>query len=104
MVACFARTDSEAANLGASVGVLMTLLSKAMYPVPDVPLFTIGGRTIQIFDLLPTNHAGEAMRRVMILGDGVRDIAFELTALVTISTLLFAVGIWMYQRLQLRKG
>ncbi len=104
IVACFTRSDSEAANLGASVGVLMVLLSNAMYPVPYAPLFSIGGRTIQIYDLLPTNHASEAMRRVLILGDGLSSITYELVWLVLLAGLWLAVGIVLYQRLQLRRG
>jgi ABC-type multidrug transport system permease subunit len=102
VTACFARTDSEAANLGAVVGVLMVLLSGAMYPMPEAPLFTIAGRSIQIYDLVPAAHAAEAMRRVLVLGDGPAEIAFELVALTLLSLLLLVIGVVLYQRLRLR--
>lgn len=103
IVACFAHSDSEAANLGATAGALLTLLSGAMYPMPDVPLAVIAGRSIQIYDLLPTAHAAEAMRRVLILGEGVVAVSYELAALSVLSALLLAVGVILYAKLQLRK-
>ena len=101
VVACFARNDGEAANLGAAVGVLQVLLSDAMYPVPDATLFHIAGRSIQVYDLLPPTHAAEALRRVLILGDGIGSITFELVALTVIAGVTLGIGIWLYQRMQL---
>ena len=101
VVACFARTDSEAANLGAAVGVLQVLLTDAMYPVPSAPIAHIGERAIEIYDLLPPTHAAEALRRVLILGDGIQSITFELIALTLMSLIILSVGIVLYNKLQL---
>ncbi len=103
LTACFARNDGEAANLSATVGVLMVLLSGAMYPMPDLSLVTVGGRAIQLYDLLPTTHASEAMRRVLVLGEGLGDVAYELGGMIVLGTALLAVSVALYQRLQLRK-
>lgn len=103
MVACFARTDSEAANLGATVGVLQVLLTDAMYPVPSAPIAHIGGRAIEIYDLLPPTHAAEALRRVMIFGDGIQSITFELAALVLFAVSTLFAGIILYHKLQLQR-
>jgi ABC-2 type transport system permease protein len=103
IVACFARTDSEAANLGAAVGVLQVLLSDAMYPVPSAPIATIGGRAIEIYDLLPPTHAAEALRRVLILGEGIQSITFELAALALFALITLFAGIVLYHRLQLQR-
>jgi ABC-2 type transport system permease protein len=103
VTACFAHTDSEAANLSAVAGVLMVLLSGAMYPMPKAPLFTIGGRMIQVYDLLPPTHAAEAMRRVLVLGDGPGAIVYELVALTVLSAGFLLVGVVLYQRLRIRR-
>lgn len=101
--ACFSHSDSEAANLSAIVGVLMALVSGAMYPMPKAPLFTLGGKTIQIYDFLPPTHAAEAMRRVLVLGDTVGDITYELVMLSVLAIVILAISILFYQRFQLRK-
>jgi ABC-type multidrug transport system permease subunit len=103
ITACFARNDGEAANLSATIGVLMVLVSGAMYPMPELPMMSIAGRTIQVYDLFPTAHAAEAMRRVLLLGDGLPALGYEVSALVVLSLVILAVGVGLYQRLQLRK-
>jgi ABC-type multidrug transport system permease subunit len=102
IVACFAHTDSEAANLGAGVGVMIALVSGAMGPMPSAPLMTIGGRIIQIYDFMPTAHATEALRQVLLLGQGPAAILYQLAALTLLSLMLLAIGVLLYQRLQLR--
>jgi ABC-type multidrug transport system permease subunit len=103
MTVCFVRTESEAANLAATVGVLMVIVSGAMYPMPDVPIATVAGRTVQLYDLLPSTHAAEAMRRVLVLGEGLGAIGYELFAMSLLAVVILAAGVGLYQRMQLRK-
>ncbi|MBN1659717.1 MAG: ABC transporter permease [Anaerolineae bacterium] len=103
ITACFARTDGEAANLAATLGVLMVLLSGAMFPMPEAPLATVAGRTLQVYDLVPPAHAAEALRRVLILGDGAGDVVFELVAMTMLSLVVLAAGVILYQRMQMRR-
>lgn len=104
IVACFARSDGEASNLSAVVGVLMALVSGAMYPMPDAPIATVAGRTIQLYDILPPAHAAEALRQVLVFGEGPAAIAYELAAMTILSVLFLMVGVFLYQRLQMRRG
>jgi ABC-2 type transport system permease protein len=103
IVACFARNDGEAANLGSGVLVPMVFLSGALFPMPDAPLVSIGDRTIQVYDILPATHAVEAIRRVLIFGDGAGAIGYELFMMTGLSLITLAAGIVLYQRLQMRK-
>ena len=80
----------------------MVLVSGAMFPMPPAPLFTLGDRVIQVYDLLPPTHAAEAMRRVLVLGQGIGSIGYQLIALTVLSVILLGVGVWLYQRLQMK--
>ena len=104
ITACIARNDGEAANLGAVVGVMMVIVSGAMYPMPRAPLAVIGGRTIQVYDLLPPALASEALRRILIFGDSIGDLVYEILGLLILSIIIFLVGIVMYQKLKLEKS
>jgi ABC-2 type transport system permease protein len=104
IVACFARNDGEATNLASVALVPMVFLSGALFPMPAVPLFTIGGQTVELYDLLPATHAAEAMRQVLIFGAGPGDIAYELGMMTLLSVLLLAIGVALYQRLRLQRG
>lgn len=103
IVACFARTPADATNLASAALVPLIFLTEAMYPMPALPIGSIGDRTIQLYDFLPATHASEALRRVTIFGENVADIAYELTALVILSVMLLALGVVLYQRRRLSK-
>ncbi len=103
IVACFAHNDGEAANLGSVVGVMMALLSDALYPMPAAPVATIAGRTIELYDVLPPTHAGEAMRRVLIFGEGADTIVYELVMMAVLAALFLTVGVIFYRRVQMRE-
>ena len=102
IVACFARNDGEATNLASVALVPMVFLSGALFPMPAVPLFTLGSQPVELYDLLPATHAAEAMRQVLIFGAKAADIAYELAMMVALSVLLLAIGVVLYQRLRLR--
>ncbi len=103
IVACFARNDGDAANLGSGAMVPLVFLSGALFPMPKAVLTTIAGQEIEIYDLLPTTHATEAMRRVLIFGEGIRDISYELGGMTILSILILAAGVILYRRLKMRK-
>ena len=103
MVACFARNDGEATNLASVALIPMVFLSGALFPMPAMPLFTIGNQTIELYDLLPTTHATEAMRQVLIFGAGPGKIAYELVMMTVLSLIILALGVVLYQKLRLQR-
>ncbi|HWG92058.1 MAG TPA: ABC transporter permease [Candidatus Thermoplasmatota archaeon] len=102
VLASFATRQEHAAGLGVLVSVPASFLSGAFFPIPEVPLFRLGERVVEIYDILPTTHAVQALRQVLTLGNGLEDVVFELTALVVLSVLYFAVGVVLFRRAHLR--
>ena len=102
VTACFSRNESEAANLGAVIGVMLALISGAMYPLPEIPLATIAGQTIQLYDFLPPAHAARALQEILIFGKGLRAVGYELIGLTLLAVLILAASIGIYQRIKLR--
>jgi len=103
LTACFARNDGEAANLSAVFGVMTVILSGAMYPMPKAAIASIAGRTIQLYDLLPTAHAAEALRQILIYGEGFKDLAYEFGGLSILSVVIFIIGVGLYQQVKIRR-
>ena len=102
IVACFARTVSQAfviANF--PLGIFMFFCG-VIFPIPKVVIFHIGGREIGLFDALPPTHAVVALNKILTLGVGLQEVTFELGALILLSLLYFALGVWLFQRLRLR--
>ena len=102
IVAAFSKTVSQAfviANF--PLGVFM-FLSGAIFPIPSITLFQIAGQPIALCDFLPPRHAVIALNKILTLGAGLEEVAYELIALVVLSVLYFAVGTWIFQRRQMR--
>jgi ABC-2 type transport system permease protein len=102
IVACFARNDGDATNLASIALVPMVFLSGAVFPMPSLPLFSVAGQTVELYDLLPATHASEAMRRVLIFGESAADIAYELIMMTVLSLLLLGIGVVLYRRMRLK--
>lgn len=104
IVACFSNNDGEAVNLSTGVLVPLVFLSGAVFPMPPAPLFSIAGRSIQVYDLMPSTHAGAAMRRIMVFGQGPGAILYELGAMAVLSLLYLAIGVILYQKLRMDRA
>jgi ABC-2 type transport system permease protein len=102
VVACFARTVSEAFIFANFPLILLMFFTGAVFPIPPIPLFTIGGHTIALFDFLPPTHAVVALNKVLTLGAGIIDVTYELLALLILSIVYFAAGVWLFKRIHLR--
>jgi ABC-2 type transport system permease protein len=70
--------------------------------MPPVPLFTLSGRTIGLFDALPPTHAVVAINKVLTLGAGLGDVLYEVVMLLILSVVYFAAGVWLFQRTHLK--
>jgi len=102
IVACFSKTVSQAfviANF--PLGALM-FLSGAIFPIPKMVIFTIRGNEVGLFDILPPSHAVFALNKVLTLGSGLDEVAYEMTALFVLSVAYFVIGVWLFQRTQMR--
>jgi len=81
---------------------LFMFFSGAVFPIPRVTLFTVGGRAIGLYDVLPPTHAVVALNKVLTLGAGLGDVIYELAALLILSAVYFAAGVWLFSRTHLR--
>jgi ABC-2 type transport system permease protein len=102
LVACFSRTVSEAFIYANFPLILLMFFTGTVFPIPPIPLFTIGGHTVALFDFLPPTHAVVALNKVLTLGAGITDVIYELTALFFLSVMYFAAGVWLFKRIHLR--
>ncbi|MBI5488667.1 MAG: ABC transporter permease [Deltaproteobacteria bacterium] len=102
IVACFARTAMRAYLLATIPFMLLMFFSGSVFPMPKVELFRAAGRVVGVFDFLPTTHAVAAFNRVMSLGGGPGDIAYELTMLAALGLIYFGAGVLLFRRTHLR--
>jgi ABC-2 type transport system permease protein len=103
VVACFSRTVSQAFIIANFPLAFFMFFTGAIFPIPKVVLFNLGGREVGLYDFLPPTHAVVALNKVLTLGAGIGEVAYELFALLVLSGLYFGFGVWLFQRLYLRR-
>ncbi|PKN98772.1 MAG: hypothetical protein CVU42_11180 [Chloroflexi bacterium HGW-Chloroflexi-4] len=104
MIACLARTVSEAFIYSNFPLIFLMFFTGAVFPIPPMPIFTIAGRTIGMFDFLPPTHAIIALNKVLTLGAGLKDVAYELILLLILSALYLAIGVFLFNKYRLHKN
>ncbi len=101
LVACFSHSVSQAFIVANFPLGLFMFFSGAIFPLPKTILFRLAGHEVGLFDFLPPAHAVVALNKILTLGAGLRDVSYELAALVLLSLLYFGVGVWLFQRLHM---
>jgi len=102
IVAAYLRTIFDLLTIGCFPFFILMFFSGGMFPLPPLRLFMVGDRAININDLLPTTHAINAMSKILNFGAGLSDVVFELGAIAVLTIVLFAFGIWLFTRRQMR--
>jgi ABC-2 type transport system permease protein len=98
----FSKNELQAIILSAMIAVPAGFLAGAFIPLPRRVLGEFGGRTYQLYDLLPWTHAISALRSVLTYGSGLSgDVIFEMSWLIVLTAILFAVGVLVYARTRL---
>ena len=102
VVASVSRTVSQAFVIANFPLGLFMFFSGSIYPLPKVVLFTVGRQAISLYDVLPPTHAVSALNKIFTLGAGIGELGYEMGALIILSILYFAAGVWLFQRTRLR--
>ena len=102
VVASVSRTVSQAFVIANFPLGLFMFFSGSIYPLPKVVLFTVGKQAISLYDVLPPTHAVSALNKIFTLGAGIGELGYEMGALIILSILYFAAGVWLFQRTRLR--
>lgn len=102
IIGSFAKRQEDAANLGVLFAVPASFLSGAFFAIPAVPLFDVAGRTIGLYDVLPSTWAIKALRGILTLGQSLASQTFEIVALLVLTAIYFAVGAWLFTARRMR--
>lgn len=104
IIGSFAKRQEDAANLGVLFAVPASFLSGAFFAIPAVPLFEIAGRSIGLYDILPSTWAIKALRSILTLGQTLASQTFEIGALLVLTVLYFGVGAWLFTARRMRSS
>lgn len=74
------------------------------FPLPPIPLATIGNQVFKLNDLLPLSLSVSAFNRVLNFGAGLGDLTYELTGILLISCIYLVLGLSLFYRRHMRLG
>jgi len=98
LVAALLRTIFDLMTVGCFPFFILMFFSGGMFPIPTISLFALGGRSINVNDILPTTHSISAFGKILNQGTSLSDLVFEMGAIVVLTVLYFTVGIWIFTR------
>ncbi len=98
VVASLSKTQTRSFLISSVAMFLLVLFSGIVFPRPDITVLTVAGQTIDLFDLLPTTHMGEALGKVMTLGATAGEVAYEIIALTAIALVNYLLGGLLFAR------
>lgn len=102
VVAACVENDSQAANLGGSVSMLLVFVSGAWFAMPALTLFTLAGHPIDLFDIFPVTSGFLALQQVLAYGAEWGDIAFRLAVALILSVTYFGIAVLVFKRLRMQ--
>lgn len=101
IIASFAKNDRQAANLGTLIVVPISFLVGAFFPLPKV-FVSVLGHTFQIYEIIPWTHTMDALRGVLLYGEGINEVAYQIELSLILTVILFIIGVFLYSRTRLR--
>jgi len=101
IIASFAKNDTQAFNLGIMVVVPTSFVVGAFFQLPQVVIGEIMGRSFQIYDILPWTHILNALKSVLIYGNGLSAITYDLAWSAVLTAIIFVIGMGLFSRFRL---
>jgi ABC-2 type transport system permease protein len=102
LVAAFLRTIFDLLTIGCFPFFVLMFFSGGMIPLPPLSLFTLGGRSVNANDILPTTHTIAALNKIMNNGMGLGDVTYELAAIAVLTAIYFMAGIVLFDKRHLK--
>ncbi len=102
IIAAFARNDKQASSLGTLISVPLSFMVGAFFQLPQMTIASLGGQSIQLYDLLPWTHVLNALRSTLTYGGGWGDISYQVVWAVILTIILFIIGLGLFSKNRLR--
>lgn len=101
IIASFAKNDQQASNLGILFAIPISFLVGAFFPLPQLVIGEFMGRTFEFYDILPWTHILDALRTVLIYGEGWDAITYDLGWSILLTAIIFVMGVVLFSKLRL---
>ncbi|MBE9510597.1 MAG: ABC transporter permease [Bacteroidetes bacterium] len=97
ILAAITKTVSEVLIVGNFPLFLFMFFTGAAFPFEAKELFTIAGYSVTLPGLMSPSHAIIALRKILILDMGLKDVVPEIIVVVLLTIIYFLIGIWAFK-------
>ncbi len=104
LVASFLNTVFDVLTIGCFPFFIMMFFSGCMFPLPKMNLFSLGGHSFGVTDVLPLTHTVGAFNKILNYGADISGVGFELAMLALLTLIYFVLGIFVYRKRKLSKA
>lgn len=102
IVAAMTKSVNDILIIGNFPFFLFMFFSDAMFPLNLGKVATIGGYNLGINFILSPVHGVSALKKLLIMQMGFKDILPELISLCLLSLIYFVIGVWWFKRRHLK--
>lgn len=102
IVAGFTKTVNEILVVGNFPLFLFMFFTGAAFPLQGKEIFSFAGYSVSIQGLMSPTHAISAIKKVLIMDMGMKDVLPEILLLVMLTILYFLIGLWIFRRRHMR--
>lgn len=104
LVASFLNTVFDVLTIGCFPFFIMMFFAGCMFPLPKMNLFSLGGHSFGVTDVLPLTHTAGAFNKILNYGADISGVGFELAMLALLTVIYFVLGIFVYRKRKLSKA
>lgn len=98
IIVSLTSSAEQASQLSAIIAVPLSFISGSFFPLPEIYIGTICGHLTQIYEILPWNQALTALRKVLIYGSTLGDVAVNLLLIIVMGCALLIISIFLFRR------
>lgn len=103
IIASFLNTVFDVLTIGCFPFFVVMFFSGCMFPLPEMNMVTIAGKSFSITDILALTHTTNAFYKILNYGLGFSDISFDLFMIALLTFVYLILGITLYQKRKLSK-
>jgi ABC-2 type transport system permease protein len=104
ILAALTKSSNEILVIGNFPLFLFMFFTGAVFPMEGKAIFSLADYPMNLQGLMSPTHAVSALKKVMLMNQGIADITPELISLVFLLLFYFIFGIWLFKRRHMRFG
>ncbi len=102
IVAAICRSIKDVAIIGTFPLFILMFFTGAAFPISGGKLFTLAGINFHFNDILSPTWAVDALNKVLIKGQEMRETIPDLTMILVLTLVYFIIGVWAFRRRHMR--